>query len=313
MAKSKRAVITAFISAFFAFSPFSAGAYQLDQMTDVPAVGDFVLNQTKTEIRLDPGESASRSVSVTNRSGVDLIVSVSVEDFSAEAGKQQDVNLLGAAAGLYSLKDYLQPEASEFILRHGEKLTLPVAIKIPANAQPGGLYGAVIFAAQPASAAPAGKSNIQTISRLASLFFVRINGEALESGELQDFKSVRTFYLKGPAAFEFNYKNSGNVYLNPYGELKITDIFGREVYRKWISPYFVMPGAIRQQKEVLEQPSLLGVYQATLKLNRGYGNRLDQKSVYFFVFPLQYVAIAAAALALALWLAWRIRISFKKS
>ena len=130
---------------------------------------------------------------------------------------------------------------------------------------------------------------------------------------MQDFSSSKTFYFGGPITFEFNYKNNGNVYLNPYGELKITNVFGRTAYAKWISPYFVMPGAIRQQKETLENKSLWGIYRATLKLNRGYGNRLDQKSLYFFVLPIRYIIGVLVALILLCGLIWRIKIFFKKA
>jgi len=312
MSKINSAILFLFALAFFIFCPLQTQAYQIEKLPNVPVSGDFVLNQTKTEVKLNAGENITRSLSLTNRSGVDLSFAVSVEDFSASVKADQNIDLLGAKAGLYSLKDYLKPEIASFTLHHGEMITLPVAINIPQNAQPGGLYGAVIFSAKSTGVKTGGSANIQVISRLASLFFVRVNGDVTESGQLQDFSADKSFYLAGPVTFEFNYKNSGSVYLNPYGELKITDIFGRETYAKLISPYFVLPGAIRQQKETLDRRSLWGLYQATIKLNRGYGNQIDQKSLYFFVLPVPYAISAIIVVILLGWLMWRIRLSFKK-
>ncbi|MFA6526579.1 MAG: hypothetical protein WCT26_04175 [Candidatus Buchananbacteria bacterium] len=312
MNKSKGIIAAMFFLAFFILSPFRAQAFQIEKLTDVPVSGDFVLNQTKTEVQLSAGDQAIRSVSLTNRSGADLFFTVGVEDFSASAKAEQNIDLLGAQMGLYSLKDYLKLEAMSFTLHHGERITMPISINIPQNAQPGGLYGAVTFSAKLADAGSAGSSKIQVVSRLASLFFVRVKGEVTESGELLDFNSSKAFYFGGPVAFEFNYKNTGSIYLNPYGELKITDVFGREVYTKWISPYFVMPGAVRQQKEIFERPSAWGLYQATLKLNRGYGNNIDQRSLYFFILPIPYMIGALIALIIIAWLAIRISKGFKK-
>lgn len=313
MSKANCAIIFLFALSFFSFGPLKTQAYQLEKLSNVPVSGDFVLNQTKTEVSADPGENISRSISLTNRTGADLSFSVSVEDFSNSALADQNIDLLGSKAGLYSLKDYLRPEADVFVLHHGERIALPIAIRIPQSAQPGGLYGAVIFSARPVDSKASGSANIQAVSRLASLFFVRVNGEVEENGRLTDFSSGKLFYFGGPVVFEFNYRNSGSVYLNPYGILKVTDIFGRETYAKIISPYFVLPGAIRQQKETLDRRSLWGAYRATLQLNRGYGNQIDQKSFYFFVLPVPYIVSFIITLALLAWLAWRIRLSFKKT
>ena len=291
--------------------PWAARAFRIEKVSGASASGDFVLEQAKTEVSLNPGDQAVRSISLLNRSGVDLSFSVSVEDFSASVKPDQNIDLLGDKIGLYSLKNYLKPEIFNFTLHQGERITLPVTISLPESVQPGGLYGAVIFSAQPASA-PVKANSVQVVSRLASLFFVRVNGEVTENGQLQDFSGDKAFYWGGPLNFTFDYKNTGTVYLNPYGELKLADVFGRTAYSQWINPYFVLPGAVRQQKITVNQGNLWGLYQATLQLNRGYGNLIDQKSIYIFILPLPY-AIAAAVLLLVLaWLAWRMSSAFKK-
>ncbi len=293
------------------FLPYNARAFQIEQISNVPAVNDFVLYETKNEIKLDPGQQATRELTLFNRTGADIAVAVSIEDFSSSAQPDQNIALSGKSAGNYSAKDFLKPEASEFILHHGEKIILPVTIDIPADAQPGGLYFAVIFSAK-FNSGNNQSGNIQTISRLASLFFIRVNGNISEAGALNDFTINKDFSWGGPVNLKYDYKNSGTIYLNPYGELKITDIFGREAYTKQIMPYFVMPGAIRQQKEIFNRPTAWGLYQATLRLNRGYGNIIDQKSLYFVTLPLPYAVSIAIAALLLIWLAWQIVKSFKK-
>ena len=61
-------------SAFFiglfllAFIPVSVNAFVVEQL-EVEFLDDFVLEPTKTEILVDPGEQESKRLSVTNRTG----------------------------------------------------------------------------------------------------------------------------------------------------------------------------------------------------------------------------------------------------
>jgi hypothetical protein len=151
---------------------------------------------------------------------------------------------------MYSLKSFLKPEISSFRLRQGEQMRLPITITIPKNAEPQGLYGAVAVAATPADSNP---GSIQVTSRLASLFFVRVKGVALENGILQDFNSSRLLY-SDPSSIRFFLQNSGNVYLNPYGLVTVESLLGREVCRQQIVPYFVLPGAVRHNSSGLIAP-----------------------------------------------------------
>ena len=291
----------------------SVFAYTIETLSGAPAMGNYVLSQSKTEVRLNSGEQATRPITITNLFGSDITFTVSVEDFTGSTtSPDQPIDLLGAVKGPYSsLKDHLQPEVTTFTLQHGQRITFPVLIKIPLDARPGDLYGAVIISAAGTAGAP-GPAQIKVISRLASLFFVRINGQVNEGGGLVDFKSDGKFYLTGPVGLDFIFKNTGNVYLNPYGQLKVYSTFGREVYSKNILPYFVLPGAVREQKEMFNRPGMVGLYKATLVLNRGYGNYLDQKSLYFLVVPIYSLVLGLVIIALAIWLIWRVKISYKK-
>lgn len=293
--------------------PVSASAYQIEKLSNIPVSGDYVLSQTKTEVALDPGEKAEKAISVINRSGQDLSFSLSVEDFSATTKANENIELLGNSAGLYSLKDYLKPETLSFILHHGEQMTMPVFINLPENAQPGALYGAVIISAKPANVGINTSSKVNVVSRLASLFFVRINGAVLEQGKLLNFGSLKSVYFGGPIVFEYNFKNSGTVYLNPYGELKVKGIFGRQIYAKWITPYFVLPDGIRQNRETIDSTTLFGLYRATLSLNRGYGNIIDEKSQYFIVLPWKSLLVGFILIGLFVGLIIRLKKNINRS
>ena len=307
----KQAVPACLIAlALSAFAP-PAQAYSITQIPGVPVTGDFVLDQGKTEVALAPGEKSQSQISVTNRSENPIVFRVSVEDFTGSKSSEQNLVFMGEQRSPYSLKDYLKPEISQFTLAHGEKITLPVAINIPSNASPGGLYGAVIITAQPSTAAQAG-SNIQVVSRLASLFFVRIKGEAQVGGGLKSFSIARTVSDRPEVDFSLLYENTGNIFIAPSGRIAITNLIGRSVGQIDIPGFYVMPDSVRQLKMKFKNDFMFGYYRAELRLDRGYGNQADKQSIGFWILPWKLTLALLAALALAVWIVDRIIKSFRR-
>ncbi|HET8575305.1 MAG TPA: hypothetical protein VFM02_04015 [Candidatus Paceibacterota bacterium] len=314
----------AFFAAFFSFSffflfffsPFAASAYSIEN-TNAELTGDFVLSPAKLEIDIDPGSTATRTISITNRVNKDVNFSVSVEDFEGSEDPNQAVVLLGDKTGPYSLKDFIKPEISTFSLKPGERITIPIAISIPQNAEPGGLYGSVLVQNVPDQTG----NGAQTVSRLGALLFVRVAGAADEAGSLKNFQieGGKKVFTHGPFPFEFIYQNTGNVHLIPYGVITIYNILGNPVKTIDVDPYFALPDAIRYRKIVWDKGVLLGRYKAVLQLNRGYGDNggiVDTKEVVFWVLPWKWILGGIFALFVIILLIYfmttRLEVSFKK-
>lgn len=270
-------------------------AYAVENLDNVRISNDFVLEQGKTELYMSPGDSAEREISITNRSGKEVSFDVGVEDFSAGQDASQNIVFLGNRKSPFSLKDFLYPDVRSFSLKHGQRITIPIKIKVPQGTPPGGLYGAVVVSANVASSADssAGGAKVNLSARLASLFFVRIKGDAKESGRLEKFTSAKNIYFKSPAVLLLDFKNSGNVYLAPRGEIKVTDFWGKEVRKIAISPFYVMPDSVREEQYRIDN-NWLGWYRARLELDRGYGNDGDAADAYFIVvsWPFVFSAIS---------------------
>lgn len=292
----------------FAISVF---AYQIDKLTGVPDQGDFVLGPGKSEFWLNPGESASKTLQITNRLGRTMVFRVEIEDFTGSETGERNVVLLGSEQGPYSLRDYIEPEIKEFSLEHGEKMNLPVKIEIPQNAEPGGLYGAAIITTSPmrpdgTNAADEAEGQIQLVSRVASLFFVRVKGEAQENGRLEKFSALnnKKFYQGTPIKLNISYRNTGNVHLVPYGIIEVKNILGRKIEEIEIEPYFVMPNALRTYTAEWNRSSGIGYYTAHLYLNRGYQNIIDEARVSFWILPWKVITISILILIAFLLSIW---------
>jgi hypothetical protein len=185
---------------------------------------------------------------------------------------------------------------------------LPVAIVIPATSAPGGLYGAIMISASNIDEVngvaqvdnAAGK--VKVITRVASLFFIRVRGDVVENGSLTDFKAVKSFYESGPVNFQITSENNGSVYLSPYGTIEVRNIIGQKIDERRVDPWFVMPGAVRVREIKWNSNFLFGRYTATIMMNRGYDDIIDTKSFSFWVIPWKIISIILIGLILVIWL-----------
>jgi len=289
-----------------AFSVQKVSAYTVEKF-NFENMGDIVVGPGKTELVMDPGQTSTQSIIVSNRAGGPRIINISVEDFQGSKDLSQTIEFLGNKNGPYSLKDYVKPEVNQVTLQFGERLTLPITISLPKGISPGGLYGAVMVSAANVEQANA---NLQTdtaagkvkiITRVASLFFITIRGPVIANGDLKSFKTTKSFYESGPVDFQIISENNGSIYLSPYGTVEIKNMLGQKIDERQVDPWFVLPGAVRQRDILWNSNFLFGRYTATLSMNRGYQNIIDTKSFSFWVIPWRILSIILIGLILVIW------------
>ena len=259
---------------------------------DLPAQNDFVVEPGKTEIFVNSGETVTKSITITSRINKTVKFKLTTEDMIGTTDAQSPIKLLGDEKGPYSVKDLIKPEISEFSLDLGEKIIIPVTVSIPIDAEPRGYYGALIVSNEPEILGDSGSTQTEgkarLISRIGSLFFVRINGEGKEAGNLEDFKIIgpsKSFYQNRPSGFEILFKNTGNVHLVPHGKITIKNILGKEIGSIPVDAYFSLPDSIRYREVLWQAGNGLGRYTANLSLFPGYGNENEESSIAFWIIP----------------------------
>jgi len=293
--KTKKRFNLFLIWSLLLLSPFMASAqYSVERLTDAGQFNDFVVGPGKKEITLNPGQSAIADILVTNRMGEKRTFFLETEDFRGSENVEQTIVLLGDERGPYSLKDYLSVPFYEFSLEHGERATIPVTISIPPDAEPGGKYGSLVISTVSNEAEKTeNTASTALISRIGTLFFVTVPGEIEKSGSLEDFKTNtgRKFFGGGPIDFEILFRNTGSVYLNPYGEIRISNFLGKEIDAIKLDAWFALPDSLRLREITWDRDWLLGVYTAHAFINRGYEDIVDEKSFTFFVIPWKLALI----------------------
>ena len=253
---------------------------------------DFIVEPGKTEIFINPGETVTKNITITNRIGKNVKFKLTTEDMEGTNDPLAPIKLLGNERGPYSLKDLIVPEINTFSLDPGERISIPVKVSVPVDAEPRGYYGALIVSNDPDilentnTSDTEGKTRI--VSRIGSLFLLRINGEGKESGSLESFKIMgpsQSFYESKPKGFEILFKNTGNVHLVPHGKIIIRNILNREVGSIPVDAYFSLPDSIRYREVLWDDGTGLGRYTADLSLYPGYGSNNQELSLAFWIIP----------------------------
>lgn len=255
------------------------------------AIGDFVVGPGKLDVTIKPGETKVVEMNVTNRTGERRIFNVTVEDASGSTDPATSIVLLGDNRGPYSMKDYISVPHTRFELDHNQRARIPVTISIPANVDPGGLYGSVLIDtvaidAQPGDSAGAVPQSA-IIARIGTLFFITVPGEVNKAGQLKNFGTIpeKAFYQNGPINFGILVENTGSIHLAPYGELRISNMLGEEVGFLTLDPWFVLPQSTRLREVAWDRDFLFGRYTATVYVNRSYDDVVDTLSYSFWVLP----------------------------
>ncbi len=271
--------------------------------------GDFVVGPGRVEVILKPGETVTREITLTNRISEGRTFEFVVEDVTGGVNGAS-VQFLGSVRGPYTLKDYISFPRQRITLALGERARIPVTISIPPDAEPGGKYGGVFITTVRNEGVgvedgmPGARSPV--IARIGVLFFVTVPGDITYEGKLTSLGLIRQpwWYEKGPIEFGVSYENTGSVHLNPYGEVRITNMFGEEVGFLELSPWFVLPRSLRTREISWDREFLLGRYTATALINRGYQDEdvIDEYSVTFWVLPWKIVGSTFAVIFVLVFL-----------
>ncbi|MDO9399529.1 MAG: hypothetical protein Q7T79_02500 [bacterium] len=278
----------------------------IEDIKDVPVKSDFVLGPGKVELWLSPGEKATKELMITNRIGKTMDFQINIEDFSGSRDPKQTVVFYGEKESPKSLKNYLKPELTKFTLMHGQRMILPIEISIPEDAEPGGRYGSILVTSSPYGEdakfeKEKATGQISLNSRLGALFFIRVKGDVIEDGFFKEIKTTKMFYEKSPVSFELLFENNGNIHLLPYGVVEIKNFFNKKIGEINLDPWYVLPDSLRLREVKWNSEWLFGRYTASVSINRGYQDIVDQKSIDFWVIPWRIILVGLTSLFLIVW------------
>lgn len=280
-------------------------------MTISPPVMDFTLN---------PGDSVADVVQVYNDEDVPFKIVPELVNFYIKAGDETsgapEFYPADEVRNGYELAPWITLTGGDEIVGPRERISYPIAIKVPNDAQPGSHFGGVqILAGAPGDDLSGGRIGINR--GVTMLIFVRVNGDAHEDISVSRFSGDQGVYSHLPVDFHVRLDNAGNTHLRPTGDIFVKDMFGREVATILVNPgpqyKTILPGTSRRfdaewiKKRLADGTGEywqqlknfgFGKYEATLVLNYGPDNKPLTATWSFWVIP--WMALLTMALALAL-------------
>lgn len=253
----------------------------------------------------DPGEVKNVNINLRDISSSTLVVTGAVNDFTASGEDGTPKVLLDEGeSSPYSIKPWIDP-LQQLTLEPRQVKSLPVTIRVPKDAAPGGYYGVIRFTAN----APGVTGNGVSLSAsLGALIFIRVNGDAKESVSFEEFYTTskdgaRTgLFESQPVTFAARIKNDGNVHEQPTGQIAVKDLFGNTVtnVNMNLERRNILPGSIRKFEASMDKTNigdrfLFGYYTAKITLTYGSDNQTTTADLSFWVIPWRLVLTVLGA------------------
>ncbi|HEU5004471.1 MAG TPA: DUF916 domain-containing protein [Candidatus Saccharimonadales bacterium] len=269
------------------------------------APNGFRVSPPRYELTIDRGQSQTVSLFVENLANSAVTAQPIINDFTASSDESGQPALIldpNVKAPEKSFKTLVQtiPNTSIAAL---ERKEIKVTLKVPANATPGGYYGAVRFA--PVHGGVTGPSNLSLTASVGTLFLITVPGNLTEKLTAVSFQATKngnpgSFFNSGPIAVTTRLKNEGNIHVQPFGKIVVKNTFGKTVYTAELNDTQprgnVLPDSIRKFNNPINVKHLLGKY--TVEGNFAYGSNGDIVSVKttFYVIPYVLIIIILAIL-----------------
>ena len=150
------------------------------------------------QITVAPGDIWQSSVKIVNNNAFALTVFAEVVNFSpeGEGGHGRFLPVLNQDEGrAATLAGWIEISSGPHVIPPEQSKGIPFFVDLPQDASPGGHFAAILISTQPP------KSDeplvVQTAQTVTSLFFVRIEGDVIESADIREF-SIKDAFVESP-------------------------------------------------------------------------------------------------------------------
>lgn len=281
------------------------------------------------QINLQPGETWSSGITVINNNMYDLTLYAEPTSFepSGESGRPVFLSTPSgdteeAENTAHTLASWITVPEQGITIEREKTYVLPLTIRVPKDAAPGGHYAAVLIG----NRAPQGSSveggSVNVTSSVASLIFLSVAGDVIEKGRIRDFVTEKSVYETPEANLSLRFENQGNVHLLPKGNIVIYNMFGKvrgTIPVNHQKDYGnVLPESTRKFSFTWKSDAGIwdiGRYRAEATI--GYGKDQQQSALattYFYVLPIvPLIEVLGGALIFIFFVGWVLRVYIRKA
>jgi hypothetical protein len=277
-----------FFSATYIFDLAKKAYSQLDRkLTVSPAVVDRTVRK---------GDSLTFNIKVTNNRNIAKTYYIFASSFKAGTDESGNPSFSDNDQGARSVISWFEFPQKSISLRPGERKELPVKINVPANAEAGGHYGAIILSEQNPGSGQ--RYVVGVTEEVGTLVLLSLEGLRKEEGKVLDIKPSKYFFTELPVTINTRFENTGNVHLKPSGLIELFNVFGEKEAVLQINAGFnsVLPQSIRKYENLWDAPKYFGLFPRIGQYRAEgvviYGSpEVTQKLApfYFFLLPKKFI------------------------
>ena len=276
-----------------------------------PNAEGLELSPAIINLNADPGKVYTATINVMNTTSSRLSFTTSTDDFgSKDETGTPSIILDGDGSSPTSIKNWVDTIPA-FTLAPHEKEPITVVVTVPPNAEAGGHYGVVRFSGTPTDA---NGSTLGLVASAGTLFLVRVSGHINENLQLTTFSTASrddkegSFFESGPLKFVERFTNTGNVHVQPVGQIEIHDTFGNHVATIPINDTKgnVLPGGVRRFEQDFNKYWLFGHYTADLSVGYGTQGEAIVRTIGFWVIPYKLLLVTLLILIVIIYILTRL-------
>ena len=260
------------------------------------------VSPVRTDIQIEAGKTGEVPITITNLTDAEILVAPIENDFvqGDENGTPSIILDADEFAPTHSLKRFMVPLGNVKVPANGSA-TVKVVIKVPANAQAGGYFGALRFA--PTTPDSGGQVNLS--ASVASLILLTVPGPVTEQLNLTDFnlqqgsKPGTDFRTPNDLKAVFRFENKGNIQLGPFGKVSVTQ--GDKIvydydFNQQNPRDVVLPDGARKWEVPLKDIGEFGYYKVQATFTYGTTNKTIEVERSFWIIPTAFIIAAIAIL-----------------
>ena len=220
------------------------------------------VNPTRIEITASPGDQIESSFKFWN--GTDADLPVHLEGFDIGPQDEEGHATVEGEDATNSLKAWLKPAYPDLNIAPKQEITLPFLVDIPANADPGSHWGALLAITSPVTQSNGAAVNVRT----GVILLVHVLGPVTEKLVLESVSEPR-FAESPPIPIEARFRNEGTVHEAPQGTIEVRNLFGSVVATGTLPVRNVLPGVVRRIGTSVGEGVWLGQYTVYLRAKYG--------------------------------------------
>jgi hypothetical protein len=212
----------------------------------------ITVTPASTDVSVDPGASASKSVDIINGGTNSFKVTLSTSPYhvASDTYDPQFTQL----PGTIDPSGWVHLSATNVTVEGNKSLTVPYTIDVPANTAPGGYY-AVVFAETTDEASGSG---VVSHNKVGNILYINVNGD-VKSGGSVSAEALPLIHFVGAIPIGVKVTNSGGTHFITSVNYSVTDFRGNQVFKASFDRY-VLPQTEREIKSSFTPQSIIGIY-----------------------------------------------------